>query len=204
MTDPTCTAIDIALLLPDSLDDSLTTLNRTLQAPPDGFYFDSTHLPHVTLVQQFAKRDELDAIAGVVDDVIQHETPLALATTHLSRVQVSTTLGVELTPELATLHRRLMEDLAPFGDEVDRNDAHDAFVTNGNGPRPTDIEWVAMFRERSALQRFDPHITIGAGALATSVPPTPFVATQLAMCQLGRFCTCRRVLQAWTLTASER
>ena len=204
MADPTRTAIDIALLLPDALGHSLTTLNQTLQAPPDEFRFDSTHLPHLTLVQQFAKRHNLEAIASVVDDVIQHHSPLALATTHVARAQVSSTLGVELTPELATLHRRLMERLEPFCDDVDRDEAHDAFVTDGNGPRPADIEWVAMFRERSALQRFDPHITIGAGALGTSVTPTPFVASRLAICHLGRFCTCRRVLRAWNLTASRR
>ena len=87
---------------------------------------------------------------------------------------------------------------------ADRNGAEDAFWTDGNAPRSADIEWVATFRQQSALQRFDPHITIGVGALNARVAPTSFVATQLAMCQLGRFCTCRRVLRAWTLTASER
>ena len=205
MADPTRTAIDIALLLPDSLGRSLTALNRTLRPPPDGFRFDSTHLPHLTLVQQFARQQDLEAIAGVVGDIVRHQAPLALATTHMSRAHVSSTLGVGLTGALATLHRRLMECLEPFCDETNRNDRQHAFWTDGDEPpRPADIEWVATFREQSALQRFDPHITIGAGALAARVTPTPFVATQLALCQLGRFCTCRRVLQAWTLTASQR
>lgn len=204
MADPTRTAIDVALLLPDSLGDVLTTLNQTLEAPPGGFHFDSTHLPHLTLVQQFARRRDLDAIADVVDDVARQQAPLALATTHVSRAHVSSTIGVELTPELATLHRRLVERLEPFRDTINSDDPHDAFVTNGHGPRPADVEWVGMFRERSALQRFDPHVTIGVGALATSVGPIPFVATRLAICHLGRFCTCRRVLRVWTLTASER
>lgn len=204
MADPTHTAIDVALLLPDSLGDVLTTLNQILQAPPDGFYFDFTHLPHLTLVQQFVRRHDLKAIADVVDDVIRKQAPLALTTTHLSRAQVSSTIGVELTLELVTLHRRLMERLEPFRDRIDSDDPHDAFATNHSGPRPADIEWVGMFRERSALQRFNPHITIGVGALTRSVAPTPFVATRLAICHLGRFCTCRRVLRAWTLTASER
>lgn len=204
MTDPTHTAIDIALLLPDSLSHSLMALNRTLQAPPDGFYFDSTHLPHLTLVQQFVQRNDLEAIASVVEEVVQNQAPLALVTTDISCAHVSSTLGVGPSRELAALHRRLMERLEPFHVEVDRNDQADAFWTDDDGPRPADIDWVATFREQSALQRFDPHITIGAGMLTARVAPTPFVATQLAMCQLGRFCTCRRVLQAWRLTASER
>jgi hypothetical protein len=131
----THTAIDIALLLPDALSHPLTALNSTLRAPPDGFHFDSTHLPHLTLVQQFARQHDLEAIAGVLDEVVEHQAPLALATTHISCAHVSSTLGVELTGELATLHRRLMECLEPFCHEADRNGAEDAFWTNGNTPR---------------------------------------------------------------------
>ena len=203
VADSARTAIDIALLLPDSLARSLTALNRTLRTPPDGFHFDSTHLPHLTLVQQFARQKDLAAITGVVGDVVRHQVPLALATTHISCAR-SSTLGIGLTDELATLHRHLMEGLEPFRDESDGDDEHQGFWTDGDGPRPADIEWVATFRERSAFHRFDPHITIGVGALAVRLAPTPFAAAQIAMCQLGRFCTCRRVLQAWTLTASER
>ena len=192
-------AIDIALLLPDSLGHSLAALNRTLRPPPDGFHFDTTHLPHLTLVQQFARRHELEAITRVVDAVVQHQEPLALVTTDVSCAHVSSTVGVGLTDELATLHGRLMECLEPFRDRANGDDAQDAFWTDGTGPRPADIEWVARFRERSAFQQFDPHITIGAGPLASHVAPTPFLATQLALCHLGRFCTCRRVLHAWTL-----
>ncbi len=204
MADPTRTAIDIALLLPDSVGHSLTALNRTLRPPPDGFHFDSTHLPHLTLVQQFAKPRDLEAIAGVVDEVIQHQAPLALMTTHISCAQTSSTLGVKRTGELATLHRRLIEGLEPFRNGAHGDDKHDAFWTDGDGPRSADIAWVATFREQSALQRFDPHITVGVGPLAAGVAPTPFVVTRLAMCQLGRFCTCRRILHAWTLTAVGR
>jgi hypothetical protein len=204
VADPPRIAIDIALLLPDSLGRSLTALNRTLRPPPEGFHFDATHLPHLTLVQQFAKQQDLEAVASVVGDVARHEAPLVLATTRITHGHVSSTLGVELTDQLAALHRRLIERLEPFRDGADEDDQYDAFWTDGDEPRPADIEWVATFREQSALQRFYPHITIGMGVLATPMNPTSFVVTRLAMCQLGRFCTCRRVLRGWTLTASER
>jgi hypothetical protein len=203
---PTHIAIDIALLLPNSLGLSLTALNLTLQTPPDGFHFDATHLPHVTLIQQFAQRHDLKAIASVVDNIVEHQLPLKLSTMDISCAHASSTLGVGLTDDLETLHRRLMERLQPFRDQRDRGDGNDqdAFLTDGDGPRAADIEWVSTFRQQSSLQRFNPHITIGVGTLAARVTPSPFLATQLALCQLGRFCTCRRVLHAWTLTASAR
>ncbi len=203
MTDLKNIAINIALLLPDPLARLIITLNRTLRAPPNGFRFDSTHLPHLTLVQQFARQRDLAAIADAVGNIIRNQIPLALTTTHISCAQ-SSTLGIGLTDELATLHGRLMECLKPFRDASASDDEDAGFWTDGDGPRRADIKWVATFREQSAFHRFEPHITLGMGTLGAHITPTEFAATQIAMCQLGRFCTCRRVLQVWTLTGSER
>lgn len=197
-------AIDIALLLPTGLRQTLTALNRTLRPPPNGFSFDSTHLPHLTVVQQFAQRSDLEAITEIAGEILAQQTPLQLVTTDVSRAHVSSTLGIGVTPELQLLHRRLMEGLEPFGPSDDRasvENGPDAFWNDGETPRRADIEWVAQFREQSAFERFDPHVTIGTGALTAQVDPIPFVVTEVALCHLGRFCTCRRILSAWTLTA---
>ena len=198
-------AIDIALLLPNGLRYTLTALNRTLRPPPSGFSFDSTHVPHLTLVQQFAQRSDLEAITEIAGDILTQQAPLELVTTHVSRAQVSSTLGIGLSHELHLLHRRLMEGLEPFRPRDDRASAEhgaDAFWSDGETPRRADIEWVARFREQSAFERFDPHVTIGAGALTAQVEPIPFVVNEAALCHLGRFCTCRRILSAWTFTAA--
>ena len=201
MADTTSVAIDVALLLPDTLASSLTGLNRTLEPPPDGFHFDATHLPHLTLVQQFVRDRDLTEITRVVGAVLQDQAPLAVATTQVSRQRVSTTLGVTGTDELLALHRRLMDRLEPFRTH---GGGAEAFWTDGDVPRTADVCWAAMFREQAAFTRFDPHITVGVGDLDGEVVATPFVATQVALCHLGRFCTCRRVLTAWPLTAQRR
>jgi len=201
VADPTTLAIDVAFLLPHSLNHSLTALNRTLRLTPDGFQFDATHLPHLTLVQQFAKENDLEEITRVIKDLLPHQAPVELVTTRISHAHVASTLGIRRTDELVALHRRLLGGLAPFRA---RADGRDAFWTDGDTPRTADIEWVAMFREQASLERFDPHITIGVGAIAAHVDTTSFAAAELALCHLGRFCTCRRVLSAWTLTAPGR
>ena len=202
MSDLKNTAINIALLLPNPLVRLMITLNRRLRMPPNGFLFDSTHLPHLTLVQQFARQRDLVAIADTVANIIRNQIPLALTTTHISCAQ-SSTLGIGLTGELATLHGRLMECLEPFRDASASDDEDDGFWTDGDGPRLADIKWATTFREQSAFHRFKPHITLGMGTLEARIPPTEFTATQIVMCQLGRFCTCRRILKAWTLTGSK-
>ena len=194
-------AIDVALLVPDTLGRVLIGLNRTLQPPPDGFHLDETHLPHLTLAQLFVRARHLAEITQVVGTVLQTQAPLAVATTQVSCQRVSTTLGVTGSDELVALHRRLMDRLEPFR----TNDGGaEAFWTDGDVPRAADVSWVATFREQAAFHRFDPHITIGVGQLDGEVDRTPFVATEVALCHLGRFCTCRRVLTAWTLTAQRR
>ena len=201
MTDSTAVAVDLAFLLPARLSRALTDINRTLQPPPDGFRFDATHLPHVTIVQQFVRRDALEQIGDAITSVLIGQRVPTLVTTELGVGRVASTLGVALTAELAILHRRLVDCLTPFHGVTG---GPDGFWTDGESPRPADVEWVASFRHRSALASFVPHITLGVGRVEAAMEPSRFLATELALCQLGRFCTCRRVLHAWTLTDPDR
>jgi len=201
VAETTSVAIDVALLVPDTLGRVLTGLNRTLQPPPEGFRFDATHLPHLTLAQLFVRVGDLAETTRVAGAVLQDQAPLAVATTQVSCQRVSTTLGVTGTDELVALHRRLMNCLESFNGN---DGGTEAFWTDGDIPRAADVNWVATFREQAAFHRFDPHITVGVGQLEEEVERTPFVATEVALCHLGRFCTCRRVLTAWTLTAQRR
>ena len=201
MTDSTIVAADLAFLLPEPLNRAVTAINRTLLPPPDGFRFDATNVPHLTIVQQFVRHDALGEIGDTISQTVAELDAVTLVTTELATGRVACTLGVVLTAELAALHRRLLDDLAPF-QEV--RATPDAFWTDGDQPRPADVEWVEKFRQHSAGASFVPHITVGVGSIETTLTPSRFVASEVALCQLGRFCTCRRVLGAWTLTDSDR
>ena len=90
-----------------------------------------------------------------------------------------------------------MDALLPF--EAGPGDAS-AFHSNGEPPRPADLEWVSRFREQASHADFDPHITLGVGAAPGAAAALDAVADRVALCHLGRYCTCRRVLAEWTLT----
>ena len=68
--------------------------------------------------------------------------------------------------------------------------------------RPDDVSWVAGFRGSSSYERFHPHITLGHASRLPRVEPMVFDAESIALCRLGRFCSCREVLHAWRLTSS--
>lgn len=195
-------ALDVALLLPDEAARAVVRLNARLHDPPAGFAFDATHLPHVTLVQQFVRDADLPGVLPRLGRVASQTPPLALRGTGLQRGRSTTSLSVEGGTALRALHDRLVACLAPHAaPAVDGSDfAADAFVADGEPPRSGDIEWVTRFRTRAAGDRFEPHVTLGVGELDRgAVPRIAFTATELAACHLGRFCTCRRVLGAWRL-----
>ena len=195
------TAVDVALLPTPDLRRRLLTINRTLAPPPIGFRFDRTHLPHLTLAQQFVRDDDIERLSRRIRRTLQGHRPLALTTTEASVVGTASTLGVERTAALMDLHRRLMDLLIPF--DTDEGGV-EAFEADGDTPRDADVAWVRGFRERAAYDRFSPHWTLGVGRVDTPVDAHTSVASDVALLSLGRFCTCRRVLASWTLTASDR
>ena len=191
-------AVDVALLLPPEAQDVIVRLNAQLTGPPDGFRFDAGHLPHVSLVQQFVPATELPLVAAEVGAVLSTAAPLTLVAEGLKSSGLTTSLVLTATRPLTTLHARLMDRVAPF--DMTAGDA-DAFFADGESPRARDVEWVTRFRTAAAYAAFEPHVTLGAGALDDPAPALECEAAQVAICRLGRFCTCRRVLASWTLTA---
>jgi hypothetical protein len=59
--------------------------------------------------------------------------------------------------------------------------------------------WVANFRRQSSYGRYAPHITLGHASQPPDIDPIAFTAETVALCHLGRFCTCREVVESWTL-----
>ncbi len=191
-------AIDIALLLPPRAQALVEQLNARLAPPPEGFRFDAGHLPHVSLVQQYVPATDLPLLAAEVGAVLSTAAPLTLVAERFGSSGLTTSLFLTATSPLTTLHTGLMDRLAPF--DMAAGDA-DAFLADDEPPRARDVEWVTRFRTAAAYAAFEPHVTLGAGVLDDAAPAFELEAAQVAICRLGRFCTCRRVLASWTLTA---
>ena len=194
---PHLLALDVAVLPPAAWRAWLADLNAALDAPPHGFRFDDTHLPHVTLAQQFAAAGRLDEIIRCLARTVRAAAPLRLRATGLSRGRTTSSLRLAPTAALARMHAGVMDALLSF--DAGPGDAS-AFHANGEPPRPADLEWVTCFRERAAYARFDPHVTLGVGTAPGAAPALDAVADRVVLCHLGRYCTCRRVLAEWTLT----
>ena len=189
-------AIDVAVLLPTDARAALVRANAPFDIAADGgFRFDDTHHPHITLGQHFVNADRLTAVCAQVTTVVSGLPPLDVRVAGARGGRTAQVMVVAPTPALQLLHEQLMDALAP--DEVPGGAA--AFQQDDAPPRDADVIWVTRFRAASSYARFDPHITIGIGPSPITVDPFTFVARAIAVCHLGRFCTCRDQLAHWTL-----
>jgi len=228
-------AIDVAVLVPERVAGPARDISRALSGGrPDALQLDDTHLPHVTLAQQFVERARLDELFGELDRILRHEPVLLLRIPGVAVDHGTISLAVDRTADLQHLHELVMDAIEPFespdlgrgpqrgvpaagtavelrrgspstslrtgrGGAPGRVPGADAFRPNGEAIRPQDVDWVRNYREHSAYAHYRPHVTLGHGDMSPAVQPIDFRADRIAVCELGRFCTCRAVLGVWTL-----
>lgn len=189
-------AIDIAMLLPPATRAEVVRLNaRFPDAGDNGFRFDATHQPHLTLGQHFIDATRLDAVCATVETVLSKHIPLTLQVTGTRSGRTAQVLTVSPTSALQALHEHLLDALEPF--EV--FGTMGSFQSDDHPPRTADVAWVTQFRLDSSYARFAPHITVGIGSVPVPTTPFEFTGHEIAVFRLGRFCTCRDQLKRWTL-----
>ncbi|MBP1634584.1 MAG: hypothetical protein H6Q10_1158 [Acidobacteria bacterium] len=186
-------AIDVALLLPEPASALAVELNRQLDGgAPEGLTLDATHLPHITLVQLFAARERLEDVCRRVAEAVAGFGPIDLRVKGLDERSDTVMLVFEDVSALARLHEALMQAVREF--EVG-GDAGAFWAGAGERPaRERDVAWVATYRADHAGDNYLPHVTVGHGRGAGPVAPFTARVDRLAVCHLGRHCTCRVIL----------
>jgi hypothetical protein len=188
-------ALDVAVLPP--ADVAAQAMAASAALPPaefQGLRLDEDHLPHITLTQMFARSNELDEVLARVDEIVRTVSPMTLQITGGGQGTNSVWMEVEKSPALVQLHERLMEALRG----LERPDAGTGAFFDPDA-RLRDVLWVTGYRLKSSFHHYTPHITLGHGTEPPPIEPRSFRADTVAVCHLGKFCTCRKVLRRWTL-----
>lgn len=207
------TAVDIALE-PDAtmIQHAMAANARLLKSFPKGFSLDETHHPHVTMLQQFVRTDDLDKVFAVANAVLTKEKPTAWALKAFKYYYIQSPpvglagIVVEPTDGLHRLQDELIIAVQPY--TLKMGTPATFFSEEGGRDIQKDlIEYVANFVKIAAGRRFNPHVTIGVGTeaylnkmLAEPFPSFTFSATGASVYQLGTFGTARKELKALTLT----
>ena len=188
-------ALDVAVLPPPGVSARAIEISASLPAAESpGLRLDESHLPHITLTQMFSRTNELDEVFARVDEVLRGYKPLLLRVTGAGHGTSSVWMEIEKTPTLMQLHEDLMEALRG----LERPDGGTGAFFDEDA-RLRDVLWVTGYRLKSSFHHYTPHITLGHGEEPPPLEPVGFEADTVAVCHLGKFCTCRRVLRQWNL-----
>jgi hypothetical protein len=194
---PPLIAIDVAALPPADVSRRAIELSAALPASESlGLRLDDQRLPHITLTQQFVALPDLDTLLQRVGTIVSPAPSLRLVSPGAAKGENSVWIAIERSGPLADLHRLLMDALEPFEQS---GGTAEAFVDRD--ARERDVAWVSEYRRQASFDAFTPHITLGHSSKPPRIDRFEFDATTIAVCQLGRFCTCQRVLRTWTLAA---
>jgi 2'-5' RNA ligase superfamily len=207
------TAIDIALEPDATMVQHARDANaRLLKDFPKGFALEETHHPHISILQQFVRTDDLDKVYAAANAVLAKEKPTTWTLKAFKYYYIpSPPIGVagiviEPTEDLHRLQDELIAAVKPY---TVKTGTPAAFFSDESGrdiQKPL-ISYVANFVTDAAGKRFNPHVTVGVGTetylnrmLAEPFPSFTFSAAGASVYQLGTFGTARKELRALTLT----
>jgi phosphoserine phosphatase len=204
-------AIDI-LLEPDAtmLGHASDYNARLLKAYPQGFALDETHTPHITMLQCFVRKADLEHLYAAVEKVLAaaHVTAMRLEAFKVYYIPAGGGLGVSgicarPSPEIMKLQAEIIAAAAPFNL---RNGPIGAFTAPHDSPA-TDkaiIQYVSTFEQIGAGTHFNPHVSTGNGptGLLDQMNAEPFESFTFspagaAVFQLGPFGTAAKKLKEW-------
>ncbi len=207
------TAIDIALE-PDAtmVQHAMAANARLRKSFPKGFALDETHHPHISMLQQFVRTDDLDKVFAAANAVMAKEKPTAWTLKAFKYYYIPAPpigvagIVVEPTEDLHRLQDELIAAVKPY---TVKTGTPAAFFSDEGGRdiQGALISYVANFVTDAAGKRFNPHVTIGVGMetylnkmLAEPFASFTFSPAGASVYQLGSFGTARKELRALTLT----
>ncbi len=206
------TAIDILLEPDTTMIQHAEAANARLRSVfPKGFALDTSHRPHVTILQRFVRTSDLDKVYAAAGKVLASENVTGMKLKAVKYYYIpDKELGlagivVEPTPELLKLQQDLIDAVAPYTEKIG---TAAAFVTTPEDPNihPLVIDYIAVFVPEHSGKHYSPHVTVGLatrdyldGMLAEPFDTFTFSPTGASVYHLGDYGTARAKLKALEL-----
>jgi hypothetical protein len=152
-------------------------------------------LPHISLAMGAIEESDTPKVSTILEKIASHFHTFTLrADSYQSNTipsnEIVSEFTVEKTAELQSLHEMVMNELKPFL-------SYDITIDMVFSPPTVEeitLYWIKNYAEKSSFEQFRPHITLGLGELDDVKTPIAFTSSTLALCHLGNYCTCRKLL----------
>lgn len=179
------------------------------------FKFDARHHFHISLLQFYAKNDEetIRNIEKALDPILKNQEQLIVSANDLDvggEIEKATfTLDLKVDSEaIKQLHKKVLDAVQPFvvkdGDKESFWQCGDVTDAPGEGA----VSYVSKFVEEKSGDNFDPHATCAIGQKSDAKKiadkksefsiPLGVSIDRAALCHLGHYCTCRKILHEWS------
>lgn len=190
-------AVDIALIPLDAIMDQAIAVNKTLQSDKQIIFLNHTDcLPHITLAMGVMDADQITTLAIRLVGLADQVRPVEILQDKIKVSEIASGVHFQKTPDLQALHEAIMNIIGPYF-------SYEATEEMFLSPPPIDkfpASFVKGFAQSKTHDQYDPHLTFGLGSLRQVPPQFNFTASRLAICHLGTYCTCRKILFETALT----
>lgn len=186
-------AIDVALLLPESLNSTCRKLNKGSDEK-NYISFRDGYNPHITLGMGSLFVRDINALADELESLLKKIKIPEITIISLGSKKYAE-FEVEPSADLKKLHNAVFDLITKYdaGAVIPEN----FFETPGSDSL---IKWVNNFKKNNAYSLYNPHITLGVGI--TKVPldfPITFKPAAIGLFHLGIHGTCKKALFRYNL-----
>ncbi len=191
-------AVDIALLLPADINQICIDINQWWDAHPFSNLSKKDNYQHITLAMAIIDEEDIEGINKSLNELSKDFSTLNLEMINLSYSvydnQRSYAFDISLTDSIKKLHIAVMKKLWSFflsysiKDEMFFLDSDEVF-------HEASTYRLGKIMERcNSPEYYSPHITLKCRNAKYENLPLNFIASELVLCHLGNYCTCRTIL----------
>ena len=197
-------AVDVVILLPQNIREHAIFLSEQLRGSSPIVLNQKDYLPHISLSMNYI--DDVMTTRKIIEQVATQVEPLLITVESLSRGAKPFEghyfygLSIKESEPLKKLHNSLVDALPNVTVEKPNSTY---FLPESDGKIVQAVyDYVGSFRTHHSKENYHPHITLGASPtdqLKDDHLPLQFMADTMYLCQLGNFCTCRKILAEFPL-----
>ncbi len=200
-------AVDFVLIPPKEIITKIIKLNRKLKRD-----YNDTRIvldkekcfPHISLLMGILPEENLPLAQKILTQIDLTAQRINLSLTNLvsedipAKDRTLKIAGFELSKSglLYKLHEDILKKIRPYLLEknISKEMMYGSFEIDEKDT-PWMFPYIKNFKKNSSGKKFNPHITIGDGEVKKpDYLPLSFTADRLAICHLGNYCTCRKIL----------
>lgn len=192
-------AVDIVLIPPRAIREKAIQFNKKFVASAESdFLLDhQTCIPHISLLMGAVPEKQLGELQLELERIADKTAAIQLtipayAVSILPNKKYVSSLIIEKNLELQKLHEDLLKETLPLLKHTAIS--KEMFFQDTSCILEFSVSWVKRFVLDSSKKNYQPHITLGLGEVQGVPLPMKFKASELALYQLGNYCTCRKKL----------